>query len=161
MNGECCADADSVNRLLCTGPELKELYISNNAKGDHDVGWLDTKVVVYTERVCSNLEVFRCEIGNIPRPDITRRVLDYPASEFVRSGTLEESIISQRRIYSKFPRLTKLQQLTLGFVFNPGYNHYQQAIQDYCRHFDCLTMMVYSGLGLFKDFKELRAVYLN
>ena len=97
-----------IDQLLCAAPRLKELYLSGNYE-THLGGWLDAREIVQSEWVCQDLEVFCCRIGNIPRPEITRTICQKPATKrHVKSGTMEESIDLQRRVYAKLARLTKL-----------------------------------------------------
>lgn len=161
LEDECYADAEGINRLLCTAPNLKVLYVSNDHKDGHSGGYLDAKAIVDSEWVCDDLEVFACEIRNIPRPDITRTILNQPATKFVQTGTVEESLDLQYRIYSKLARLTKLRELTLGFYYIPGNSIVVPKNRDHIRQFDCLAMTLESGLDLLKDLTELREVGLQ
>ncbi|KAG0066907.1 hypothetical protein BGZ89_006766 [Linnemannia elongata] len=161
LEDECYADAEGINRLLCTAPNLKVLYVSNDHKDGHAGGYLDAKAIVDSEWVCDDLEVFACEIRNIPRPDITRTILNQPATKFVQTGTVEESLDLQYRIYSKLARLTKLRELTLGFYYIPGNSIMVPKNRDHIRQFDCLAMTLESGLDLLKDLTELREVGLQ
>ncbi|KAG0292995.1 hypothetical protein BGZ96_003451 [Linnemannia gamsii] len=160
LEDECYADAESVNRLLCSAPNLKVLHISNDHKARYNGGYLDAKAIVDAEWVCSNLEVFACEIRNIPRPDITREIRGQPATEHTQAGTLEESIELQRRIFSKLSQFTKLRELTLGFHYNAGYPKVVPSDWDDIRQYDCLAMTLDSGLDMLKDLKEIQEVGL-
>lgn len=110
--------------------------------------------------VCSELEVFECQIGIIPRPDITRNILDGPASGHACDGTTQESIDLQRKVYAKLAQLTKLRELTLGFPIHTKYK-YKHGDKEYYRQYDCLVMTLESGLDLLKRLKELRVVGLE
>jgi hypothetical protein len=150
----------NIDRLLCTAPKLKELYLSGNYETILG-GWLDARVIVNSEWVCADLEVFHCRIGNIPRPDITRTIARKSASKHVKRGTKEESVGLQRQIYSKLARLTKLQELRLGLQMDTKSADYFRGNKEFWRQYDCLAMTVESGLDLLKGLKDLRIVGLE
>ncbi|KAF9091476.1 hypothetical protein BGX29_010911 [Mortierella sp. GBA35] len=146
-----------LQQLLCTARNLREFNVLGGMRtyGPADPS-IDAHDVVGSEWVCMDLEVFGCEIGKIPRPDITRRIDGRPASKLV-AGTLQESIDLQRRVYAQLGRLTKMRELSLGAPYD------DDECDDYRRDlgirlFDCLAMSLESGLGLLKDLKQLRKV---
>lgn len=159
LEGDYVCGAAPINRLLCSLPNLKEFcFLGNRLIGRG--GTLDAREIVKSDWVCSNLEVFGCEIGNIPRPDITRKIAGEPANERVKSGTPQESMDLQRQIYAKLAKFTKLRKLSLGFPVSPSSSRYRQANKDYLVQFDGLAMILDSGLDLLKDLKELEEVEL-
>ncbi|KAG0042628.1 hypothetical protein BGZ89_006808, partial [Linnemannia elongata] len=123
-------------------------------------GALDAREIVESDWVCSNLEVFRCEISDIPRPDITRKIAGEPAYKWVKSGTPQESMDLQRQIYAKLARFTKLRKLSLGFPVNLSARRHRYVNLDNLMQFDGLAMTLESGLDLLKDLKELDEVEL-
>ncbi|KAF9098526.1 hypothetical protein BGX29_007586 [Mortierella sp. GBA35] len=160
--------SESIHQLLCSAPNLKEFHILGTRKDDNDepVAELDANDVIKSDWVCTELEVFGCEIRNIPRPDIARHTEDddlveesdfieddnlIEDDEYVIEGTDEESITLQRGVYAQLGRLKRLRELTLGV--GCLYNGYWR--------FDCLAMTLESGLDLLKDLKELQIVRLN
>ncbi|KAG0297332.1 hypothetical protein BGZ96_006896 [Linnemannia gamsii] len=149
-----------IDQLLCTAPKLKELYLFGNYESIIG-GWLDARVIAKSEWVCSDLEVFHCRIGNIPRPEITRTIARKTASKRVKRGTHEESVGLQRQIYSKLARHTKLRELRLGLRMDTKSVDYFRGNKEYWRQYDCLAMTVESGLDLLKGLKDLRVVGLE
>jgi hypothetical protein len=107
-------------------PNLKVLHIQSN-RMENFGGSLDTREVVKSDWICNNMEMFSCEIGNVPRPDITKEVLGEPVSKYVKSGILQESIELQRRVYSKLARFIKSRQLKLGYWFSLHVSKYKGA----------------------------------
>ncbi|KAF9541832.1 hypothetical protein EC957_002667 [Mortierella hygrophila] len=148
-----------VHELLCTAPNLKELYISGGADNTPD-NWLDSTDIEVSDWVCSNLEVFGCRIGGIPRPDITRDIEGKPASEYVLEGTIQNSIDHQRQLYSSLALFTKLRELTLGFPLDPLGTRDDKRYKEHYQQYDCLAMTLDSGLDLLKGLKDLRVVGL-
>ncbi|KAF9329438.1 hypothetical protein BGZ91_000563 [Linnemannia elongata] len=147
---------EKVDELLCTAPNLKELYISGGADNTPN-NWLHPEMFNESEWVCSNLEVFGCRIGGIPRPDITRTIDRRPASERVIEGTIQESVNLQRQVYARLAQFTKLRKLALGFPID---NDEDKRYKEFYRQFDCLAMTLDSGLDLLKGLKNLRLVAL-
>lgn len=160
LEGDYVSGAKPINRLLCLLPNLREFcFLGNRLVGRG--GTLDAEEIVKSDWVCSNLEVFGCEIGNIPRPDITRLIAGEPADARVKSGTPQESMDLQRQIYAKLAKFTKLRKLSLGFPVNYNSSAYRRANKDYFVQFDGLAMTLESGLDLLKDLKELEEVELH
>ncbi|KAF8934773.1 hypothetical protein BGZ47_010213 [Haplosporangium gracile] len=159
MEGDYVSGAKPINQLLCSLPNLKEFVFLGDRLVDRG-GTLDAKEVVKSNWVCSGLEVFGCEIGNIPRPDITRMIADEPASKRVTKGTPQESMDLHRQVYAKLSKFTKLRKLSLGFPVNESSSQYRRANKDYLIQFDGLAMTLDSGLDLLKDLKELEEVEL-
>ncbi|KAF9906362.1 hypothetical protein EC991_000765 [Linnemannia zychae] len=150
----------AVNKLLCTAPNLKELYIYIGSDGAEEY-WLDAEEIVDSEWVCDNLEVFGCRIGNIPRPDITRDVDGVPWADYFGQGLKEESINLQHQVYAKLARFTKLRELSLGFPLNSEDAIYDSDYTEHYQQYDCLAMTVDSGLDLLKGLQNLRNVGLT
>ncbi|KAG0292994.1 hypothetical protein BGZ96_003450 [Linnemannia gamsii] len=124
---------------------------------DYYGGYLDAQRIVelwddggVEDWVCSELEVFECQIGIIQRPDITGNILGVPTSD--------QSIDLQRKVYAKLAQLTKLRELTSGFPTDTTLNMYERVCY---RQYDCLAMTLESGLDLLKGLKELRVVELE
>ncbi|KAK3839465.1 MAG: hypothetical protein JOS17DRAFT_729202 [Linnemannia elongata] len=148
-----------VNELLCTAPNLKELYLSGGVDNTPD-NWLNPEEFQESEWVCSNLEVFGCRIGGIPRPDITRDIDGHPANERVIEGTIQESVSLQRQVYASLARFTKLRELTLGFPLDDIGAREDKRYKEFYQQYDCLAITLDSGLDLLKGLKDLRLVGL-
>ncbi|KAF9909038.1 hypothetical protein EC991_009099 [Linnemannia zychae] len=162
MDSAAHFESRDIQRLLCSAPNLKELTLLGSTRPeDTGDGNLEALDMVKSEWVCRNLEVFACEIGGIPRPDITREINDEPADELTVEGTREESLDLQRRVYSQLGKLTKLRKLKLGSPQMDDDYSDDPADRDYGRLVDCLAMTLDSGLGLLKDLKELKRVELD
>ncbi|KAF8946240.1 hypothetical protein BGZ47_000989 [Haplosporangium gracile] len=159
LGGDTFAHGDSIDRLLCSLPNLKVLSIENHHQARHNGGWLDARAIVETEWVCKNLEVLCCEIRNIPRPDITRDIFGGPANDGIKGETLEESVALQRQIHTKLALFTKLRELTLSSPIDE-YECGHHDKERYRQH-DCLSMTLESGLDLLKNLKELGLVNLQ
>ncbi|KAK3848384.1 MAG: hypothetical protein J3R72DRAFT_428896 [Linnemannia gamsii] len=160
FEGNSETNSADISRLLCSAPNLREFQLVND--GMYRAGeYLTAHDVVSSDWVCTDLEVFACPIVKLPRPDITRNILGRPATEFVVSGTLEESIDLQRRVYAKLARLTKLRELALGNPVPTDNVDYQTGDKEACRQYDCLAMTLDSGLNLLKDLRELRVIGLE
>ncbi|KAG0219513.1 hypothetical protein BGX33_002458 [Mortierella sp. NVP41] len=154
-----CLKSRDIHRLLCSAPNLKELYLLSEWRTTDIVDrYLDAQDVAKSDWVCLSLEVFGCEIGNIPRPDITRWIDCSSPTQHVVGGTIQESIDLQRRVYAQLGRLTQLRELRLGIQLPDGRNY---GYRDYYRLYDCLAMTLKSGLDLLKNLKELRFVGLD
>ncbi|KAG0068027.1 hypothetical protein BGZ90_000744 [Linnemannia elongata] len=159
LEGDYVSSAKPINRLLCSLPNLKEFSIlSDRLRGRG--GALDAREILKSDWICSNLEVFRCEINYIPRPDITRKIAGQPAYKWVKRGTFQESMDLQRQIYAKLAKFTKLRKLSLGFPVNLSARRRRYVRLDDLMQFDCLAMTLESGLDLLKDLKELEEVEL-
>lgn len=96
-----------------------------------------------------------------PPPRHPRNILGLPASRFVKSGTFQESVDLQRRVYSKLAGLTKLRELRLGYHIGTFCSYHDVTQKILWRQYDCLAMTVLSGLDLLKGLKGLRAVGLE
>lgn len=155
LEGECYVDSEGVDRLLCSVPNLKDLYIANDHKDGHEGGYLDAKITLDSEWGCSNLEVFAYDIGSIPRPDVTRTIGSEPATEFIRAGTFKGSLDLLHQIYSKIAWFTKLRELILGFFYILNYYPKLHVNREYNRQYECLAMTLDSGLHLLKSLKGL------
>ncbi|KAG0206109.1 hypothetical protein BGX33_007582 [Mortierella sp. NVP41] len=164
-----------IQRLLCSMPRLKELdllstdgrdksrdspdwYRGCGEQLDGCNGLLDAQDVVGPDWVCTSLEVFRCQIGGIPRPDITRDILFRSAQFVVKSGTRHESLDLHHRVYSQLARLTRLRELTLSVPLSEELWGYEKFDKETHRIYDCLAMSLESGLDMLKDLKEMRVV---
>jgi hypothetical protein len=160
-------DGIGIQTLLSTAPLLKELYLMPSRRKAWDENcqiesWMIAEDIAEgQEWACSELEVFGCQIGGIPRPDITRDIVDEDPSAFVVQGTLEASIEVQRGVYKQLARMTKLRELTLGIPFDTHNEDYSMHDKEYYRRYDCLAMTLESGLDLLKDLKNLEAVGLD
>lgn len=122
---------------------------------------MDTKLIVDSEWVCLDLEVFGCRIGNIPRPDITRVISGEPTDFVVMDRSRLESITPQRRNYSKLARFTKLRELRLGYVIDTTPSNYQPGDKEWRRQYDCLTMTLENGLDLLQGLQVMKVAGLE
>ncbi|KAF9922988.1 hypothetical protein FBU30_006891 [Linnemannia zychae] len=152
--------------LTMASRNLRVLYISSDRQQMRDdYGYLDARTIVETEWTCDSLEVFACPIRNVPRPDITRYIKGISELRVppIKTGTIEESIDLQHRVYTKLARFTKLRELRLGFPVNSksSYLHHRRGYRQVYRQYDCLAMTLESGLDLLKDLKDLRIVGLE
>ncbi|KAG0317112.1 hypothetical protein BGZ97_005892 [Linnemannia gamsii] len=144
-------------------PNLKVLHIQSN-RMENFGGSLDTREVVKSDWICNNMEMFSCEIGNVPRPDITKEVLGEPVSKYVKSGILQESIELQRRVYSKLARFIKSRQLKLGYWFSLHVSKYKGANAESKRAFITTFARLTSTefeVPFVKDGSELESVELH
>lgn len=158
--GEAFVLSKDIDLLLCSAPRLKELrFFWESMSGCS--GWLNAQEIIDSEWVCTELEVFCCQIGNILRPDITRDIQGQPASAFARDGNHGEDLDLQQRIYTKLGRLTRLRELRLGFELDTSPPLYRRHDKETYRQYDCLAMTLDSGLDLLKGLKELRIVGLE
>ncbi|OAQ23049.1 hypothetical protein K457DRAFT_25424 [Linnemannia elongata AG-77] len=159
LNGKSFITSEQIDELLSCAPRLKELYLfGGNCKAE--VNCLDARDVAKSAWVCSNLEVFACQIRNIPRPDITRDIAGRAARVHIdeHDTPLHESVELQRQVYKQLGRLTKLRELSLGFPVDTAFT---PSEKDFHRQYDCLAMTLESGLDLLKDLKDLRVVGLE
>ncbi|KAG0371619.1 hypothetical protein BGX24_001428 [Mortierella sp. AD032] len=153
-------DSHQTNHLLCSAPNLKEIYFAWN----YELAWgsrMDARAIVQSDWICNNLEVFACQIGEIPRPDITRDIYYRKARVFTCPGSPQYSIELQRQVYSKLAKLTKLRELRLGFVLDTIHPSYGREREEYYRQYQCLAMTLESGLDLLKGLQNLRVVDLS
>lgn len=156
-----CMSSKSIQQFLCSAAHLKEFNIIGGFRDPDNVDlFLDAHDVISTDWVCTELEVFACVIGGIPRPDITQKIAGEPAIDYIKEGTHQESLDLQRAVYSQLGRLTKLRELILGVTVRSSWQSYGRRNERYWQH-DCLAMTVESGLDLLKDLKELKSVVLD
>ncbi|KAK3848346.1 MAG: hypothetical protein J3R72DRAFT_428838 [Linnemannia gamsii] len=159
MESAPCFESQDIQQLLCSAPNLKEFYLFGLERRPENVdGCLDAQDIVESEWVCTELEVFGCEIGNIPRHDITHDIAGRPSKEFIRDGSRQESIELHRGVYAQLGRLTKLRELTLGIALSPDLD---DDMWEHERLYDCLAMTLESGLDLMKGLSELEVVRLD
>ncbi|KAF9909037.1 hypothetical protein EC991_009098 [Linnemannia zychae] len=159
MESAPCFESQDIQQLLCSAPNLKEIYLFGHERRVENVdGCLDAHDVVVSEWVCTELEIFGCEIGEIPRPDITHNIAGRPPREFIMDGTHQESVELQRGVYTQFGRLAKLRELTLG---NALWSDLDADMWEHERLYDCLAMTLESGLNLMAGLKELEIVRLD
>ncbi|KAK3848374.1 MAG: hypothetical protein J3R72DRAFT_428874 [Linnemannia gamsii] len=157
----------SLQMLLCEASVLKEFYLippSRNAIDDciHMEAWMIARDFANGERwACTELEVFGCQIADIPRPDITRDIVGVTPNNFVEGGPRKKSIDMQRGVYKQLARLKKLKLLTLGIPIDTYYKNYTMGDKEHYRQYDCLAMTLESGLNLLKDLKYLEEVDLE
>ncbi|KAF9082667.1 hypothetical protein BGX23_012224, partial [Mortierella sp. AD031] len=152
-----------IQQLLCSAPNLKELDLiplDRRYESGQENCSLDARDMVESEWICISLEVFGCQIKGIPRPDITRKIVRRPATQFIVKGTVEESVDLQLKVYSQLARLTKLRELTMGIPYDTE-NLYKRHDKERFRQYDGLAMSLDSGLDLLKDLKEMRMVGLK
>ncbi|KAF9903446.1 hypothetical protein EC991_003819 [Linnemannia zychae] len=163
FTGEITHRSEHLNTLLCTTPNLKELYFPGNTSVSYG-GRLRASDIVQSEWACTNLKVFACQIVSINRPGLTDEChfVDSDGS-VTQGGTVQESIDLQRSVYTHLARLKSLQELQLGFIFDEfsTYTGYEEECSTHFQQWDCLAMTLESGLDLLKDLKELRIVRLH
>ncbi|KAK3848386.1 MAG: hypothetical protein J3R72DRAFT_484603 [Linnemannia gamsii] len=170
LDGAGYFTSKDINHLLCSAPNLRVLQLL----GDRARTWarqepcLDAKDAAQSEWVCSNLEIFGCGIGGIPRPDIVRRIGGNTASSYTVQGTYDDSIDLQRGVYMQLGRLAELKELYLGSPLEKYEEEVDEAQVDEperkdspLRQFDCLAMTLDSGLDLLKSLKNLHTVELR
>ncbi|KAG0206420.1 hypothetical protein BGX33_007428 [Mortierella sp. NVP41] len=156
-------DSKAIQQLLCSAPNLESLDLLasfNRMEGEVGGAVLDALDMVGYDWVCRNLHEFSCQIGNIPRPDITRNIDNGPACVYLVEGTHQESIDLQRRVYSQLARLPKLTRLTLNAAIDYA-SDFKRIHNEWYRSYTCPSMSLESGLDLLKDLKELRVVNLE
>ncbi|KAG0273735.1 hypothetical protein BGZ95_010477 [Linnemannia exigua] len=152
--------SQQTNHLLCSAPNLKELYFACT----HEVnlgGWLEAGAIVQSDWICNNLEVLACKISEIPRPDITREIYFLEPDRHLHPGSPQRSMELQRQVYSKLAKLTKLRELRLGFVLDSTHPSYALEDEEIFRQYDCLAMTLESGLDLLKNLQNLQVVDLS
>ncbi|KAF9117790.1 hypothetical protein BGW39_001799, partial [Mortierella sp. 14UC] len=157
-----------IDTLLCSAPNLKEMYCYSCSCDSSYVPWLDAKGIVDSDWICSGLEVFACQIRGIPRPDITRDICGQSARNHIMNGALQESLTLHHQIYTKLGQFVKLRELTLGLPLDTDTSycgqrdqaHHRQINQAYYRQFDCLAMTLDSGLDLLRGLGNLKTVGL-
>lgn len=93
------AHGEGINRVLCSEPNFRFFATENNHQTKHDGGRLDGRAFVDSEWGCKELEVFCCELRNVPHPNITHDIVG--EDDGARSKSLEESVDLQRWIYPK------------------------------------------------------------
>ncbi|KAF9083023.1 hypothetical protein BGX23_011851 [Mortierella sp. AD031] len=154
-----------VQILLSEAVNLRELFLlpSYRLVLEENCILVAEDIVEMGPWVCENLEVFGCQIGDIPRPDITRDIHGSAAAQsgFVREGTAQESIELQLKVYEQLSKMKRLRQLTLGVPYDTSHYGYSAQDKEYFRRYDCLAFTLESGLDLLKDLKELRVVQLE
>ncbi|KAF9903445.1 hypothetical protein EC991_003818 [Linnemannia zychae] len=160
FDGLSGVEGHHVNTLLCSAPNLKEIYCYSCSRDRIFGPWLDAKTMADSNWICSGLEIFACEIRGIPRPDITRDICGQPARYRVMRGTLVESLALHHQIYAKLGQLVKLRELTLGLPLDSENSYLAQRDQAYYRQFDCLAMTLESGLDLLRGLRNLKMVTL-
>ncbi|KAF9117789.1 hypothetical protein BGW39_001798, partial [Mortierella sp. 14UC] len=155
------ASSKDIQQLLSSAPKLREFDIIGHERDtDNDEIFLDARDVVSSDWVCTGLEVFACRIGGIPRPDITRQIDGEPASKYVKSGTLQESIDLHRGVYAQLGRLTRLRELTLGVSIKATWG-YNSRTNERFRLYDCPAMSLASGMDMLKELRQLESVRLR
>ncbi|KAG0297333.1 hypothetical protein BGZ96_006897 [Linnemannia gamsii] len=160
-------DGISIQTLLCSAPLLRELYLMPPCRKAVDEpckidGWIIAEDIAEgQEWVCKELVVFGCQIGGIPRPDITRDIDNEDPCAFVVKGTLEASIEMQRGVYKQLARMKKLRELTLGVPYDTNDENYMMHDKECHRQYDCLSMTLESGLDFLKKLKNLEVVGLE
>ncbi|KAF9904573.1 hypothetical protein EC991_002562 [Linnemannia zychae] len=159
MEGAAFFGSKNIQRLLCSAPKLKELNLLRPAwSGCKDDGHIEALDMVESEWVCTNLEVFECEIGGIPHPRSTFLSLSDPGYESTMKDIRERNLDLHRKVYSQLGRLTKLRELKLGSSWSDVYDTHGFR---YTRLKDCLEMTLDSGLDLLRPLKELERMGLD
>ncbi|KAG0356507.1 hypothetical protein BGX24_006412 [Mortierella sp. AD032] len=148
------------DHMLCSAPNLKEFYLTCDNE-DSPACWMKAYAIVQSDWICNNLEVLACQIGEIPRPDITREIRGGEAAYQIFPGSPQYSIGLQRQVYSKLAKLTKLRELKLGFLVDTTDPAYEPGDEEIYRQYDCLALTLKSGLDLLKGLQNLRVVDLS
>ncbi|KAG0206106.1 hypothetical protein BGX33_007579 [Mortierella sp. NVP41] len=163
VNGAPDIKSKDIQRLLCSPAKLKELYLLSPFRRDNDDEncSLNAYDAVKSDWVCTSLKVFGCQVGEIPRLDITHTIAGEAPIYYVVKGTKQESMDLQRRVCDQFARLQHLDELMLGVPFNSDYDSYRRHDKECGQRYDCLAMSLESGLGLMKGLKNLRLVGLE
>ncbi|KAG0066911.1 hypothetical protein BGZ89_006770 [Linnemannia elongata] len=156
FGGDYVCSWQQIDRLLCSLPKLKEIYFEFNCLNNYG-GWLEAGKILDSEWVCLDLEVFGCAIRGIPRPEIPRTPI---IQGKVRSGTRQESLDLQRRVYTKLALFTKLRELRSSTQLDEMTNAYKKISKRRVWQYDCLSMTLESGLDVLKDLQNLRVVEL-
>ncbi|KAF9121270.1 hypothetical protein BGW39_010660 [Mortierella sp. 14UC] len=157
----------TLQMFLCEAEVLKEFYVIPPSRKAMDEciqmeAWMIAKQFAQGERwACKDLEVFGCQIMDVPRPDITRDIADMPPHDFVVKGSQKKSIKMQRGVYKQLAQLKKLNQLTLGIPIDTSSDDYMTGDKEQYRQYDCLAMTLESGLDLLKDLKNLEEIGLE
>ncbi|KAG0270469.1 hypothetical protein BGZ95_001682 [Linnemannia exigua] len=151
-----------IQRLLRSTPRLQVFNIlSQERKGRIDHGsWLDAKDV-RLKWACTSLRVFGCPIGGIPCHDIDREISEGPVSTSVLKSSHRKSLALHRRVYSQLARLTNLQELRMGILYDTQNDNYHRYNKELDRQYDCLAMSLESGLDLLRGLKNLQIVALE
>ncbi|KAG0372029.1 hypothetical protein BGX24_000845 [Mortierella sp. AD032] len=149
-----------IQQLLSSAPNLREFDIAGDQRDiEYEGLFLDARDMISSEWVCTKLEIFACRIGGIPRPDITGDINGKPASKYLKSGTIEESMELHRGVYSQLARLTRLREVTLGLRIKAAWG--QGGTNERYRLYDCPAMSLASGMGVLRGLKELETVCLD
>ncbi|KAF9903451.1 hypothetical protein EC991_003824 [Linnemannia zychae] len=156
-----------LHEVLCSAPLLREFYVIPGSRSSLCEPFRIDGVKIANAFAagngwkCTELQVFGCHIGGIPRPDITRDICGNPPSRLTIKGTLEESHRIHRSVYGQLAQLTKLRTLVLGCPFDPRPVDYLPNDRESARQYQCLAMTLESGLDLLKGLKNLEDVGLS
>ncbi|KAF9089190.1 hypothetical protein BGX23_006870 [Mortierella sp. AD031] len=115
---------------------------------------------------CRWLKSLHLIISGVPRPDVTMDAMGrpIPVGTPLHSGTMEESRVIQRQVYSKLGSLVCLEELSLGSKRDKDAITERDEANDetwmYSPHHQltCLEMTLESGLDLLSELKSLRTL---
>ncbi|KAG0044036.1 hypothetical protein BGZ83_010733 [Gryganskiella cystojenkinii] len=173
-----------VQQLLCSAPKLKrfDTLPSTHEPGVEPDSFLARDILNSSEDwVCLDLESFKCRIGDIHRPDLTRRTNGHRLRDEFHDPhrcSRAESRSMQRRVLAQIGRLTKLRELSLGHdsvgleSWDPDYMtsrgdsdddddgvEYSCAVQTGYQY-ACLSMRLEDGFDQLKNLKSMRKMRL-
>lgn len=178
LDGYPALSSEFLQRLLCSAPNLKRFDVIARDRSYWNERGLNAEHIVSSSQdwVCLFLESFKCRIGNIPRPDVTKRTNGRPFSndDPMHSGSMEDSRAVQRAIYRQLGRLTKLKTLILGRD-DVDYDQDVEMYESYSEgeyfgggstvqagyQYECLDMTIESGMDLMGGLKDLRHLELD
>ena len=173
-----------IQKLLCSAPKLKRFDMFPS----YIIGEVETFVLMANDIIelgqqwaCVELEMFKCMIAGVPRPDLKeksngRPLKDHPLHN-PEQDSLERSDFVQKRVLAQLGRLTKLRELTLGLnVLKEDHigdqelhrverhlegEYYDEYDVQLGKQYQCLTMALVDGLDLLKDLKCLQTLHLQ
>lgn len=193
---------DALHRLLCSAPKLKRFdTILVHYEHARDAPLLRASDIIYPSTLtcpsfpssteddrnlwaCLELESFKCWIGGVPRPDVSRRnnnkrLRHRPLHDPTRY-TQQQSQTVQRTILKQLGRLARLKEITLGQdtigpedwdpdgVYMDDDNNEEDEIlyprschpQVGCQY-ACLNMTLEDGLDQLKGLTSMRRLWLE
>ncbi|KAF9906350.1 hypothetical protein EC991_000752 [Linnemannia zychae] len=140
FEGDSYIGSKEINRLLCSAPKLKELSFTNK-KMKRSGGLLDAREIVRSEWICSDLEIFACRIGKIPRPDIMRNIFGRANDSFIHRGSPKENVhIAAFIDLSSAGWKRLLFRTTPGSEFKTPFHFSTLSVEALCKHTSTLEV---------------------